>query len=161
MGSIPAGSTNSTKFIMASLEEQYESYLKKNPQSNLTLEEWKLEALHKLSLFLDSLEYDSELKVWDSTLMDGIEDEPYVSDDFQIGPDGAYEDVERPMNYPEISETISKRLSGISYPNGDISDLGNELGIALGSHFVNLSEIEISMLVSGLRHGISLTNETH
>jgi len=146
---------------MASLEEQYKSYLEKNPQSTLSFEEWKLEALHKLTVFLDSLEYDSELKVWDSTLMDGIEDEPYISDDFQIGPNGAHEHVERSMNYQDISQTISKRLSEINYENGDISDLGNELGIALGSHFENLSEIEISMLVSGLRHGISLTNETH
>jgi len=45
--------------------------------------------------------YDAELKHaqdidndWDVTLMDGLENEPYVSDDFQIGPDGAYEDVE-------------------------------------------------------------------
>lgn len=42
--------------------------------------------------------YDAELKHaqdidndWDVTLMDGLENEPYVSDDFQIGPDGAYE----------------------------------------------------------------------
>jgi len=35
-----------------------------------------------------------ELKDWDVTLNDGLEDEPYVSDDFQIGPDGAYEHTE-------------------------------------------------------------------
>ena len=34
---------------------------------------------------------EAELKDWDVTLNDGLEDEPYVSDDFQIGPDGAYE----------------------------------------------------------------------
>ena len=33
----------------------------------------------------------AELKDWDVTLNDGLENEPYVSDDFQIGPDGAYE----------------------------------------------------------------------
>ena len=45
--------------------------------------------------------YDAELKHaqdidndWDVTLMDGLENEPYVSDDFQIGPDGAYEHIE-------------------------------------------------------------------
>lgn len=33
-----------------------------------------------------------EQELWDQTLMDGLEDEPpYVSDDFQIGSDGAYE----------------------------------------------------------------------
>ena len=35
-----------------------------------------------------------ELKDWDVTLNDGLENEPYVSDDFQIGPDGAYEHTE-------------------------------------------------------------------
>jgi hypothetical protein len=34
---------------------------------------------------------EDELKDWDATLMDGLENEPYISDDFQIGPDGAYE----------------------------------------------------------------------
>ena len=33
----------------------------------------------------------AELRGWDVTLNDGLEDEPYISDDFQIGPDGAYE----------------------------------------------------------------------
>jgi hypothetical protein len=37
---------------------------------------------------------ESELKDWDVTLNDGLENEPYVSDDFQIGPDGAYEHIE-------------------------------------------------------------------
>jgi hypothetical protein len=37
---------------------------------------------------------EAELKDWDVTLNDGLENEPYVSDDFQIGPDGAYEHIE-------------------------------------------------------------------
>jgi len=37
---------------------------------------------------------EAELKDWDVTLNDGLEDEPYISDDFQIGPDGAYEHTE-------------------------------------------------------------------
>jgi hypothetical protein len=36
----------------------------------------------------------AKLKNWDVTLMDGLENEPYISDDFQIGPDGAYEHTE-------------------------------------------------------------------
>ena len=35
-----------------------------------------------------------ELKDWDVTLNDGLENEPYVSDDFQIGPNRAYEHTE-------------------------------------------------------------------
>jgi len=41
---------------------------------------------------------EAELKDWDVTLNDGLENEPYVSDDFQIGPDGAYEHTE---DWPE------------------------------------------------------------
>ena len=37
-----------------------------------------------------------EQELWDQTLMDGLEDEPpYVSDDFQIGSDGAYENKKK------------------------------------------------------------------
>jgi hypothetical protein len=37
-----------------------------------------------------------ETEEWDVTLMDGLEDEPpYVSDDFQIGSDGAYENKKK------------------------------------------------------------------
>jgi hypothetical protein len=44
---------------------------------------------------------EDELKDWDVTLNDGLENEPYVSDDFQIGPDGAYEHTE---DWPEELE---------------------------------------------------------
>jgi hypothetical protein len=38
---------------------------------------------------------NDDISDWDVTLMDGLENEPpYVSDDFQIGPDGAYEATE-------------------------------------------------------------------
>ncbi len=50
---------------MATLETQYQNYLKENPTPTLTYNEW-----------LDK-------KLW----------QIYVSDDFQIGPDGAFEDL--------------------------------------------------------------------
>ena len=48
---------------MATLETQYQNYLKENPTSKLTYDEWMDQAL------------------WTT----------YISDDFQIGPDGAFE----------------------------------------------------------------------
>lgn len=48
---------------MATLETQYQNYLKENPTSTVTYDEWM------------------DKKLWDI----------YVSDDFQIGPDGAFE----------------------------------------------------------------------
>ena len=51
---------------------------------------------------------EAELKDWDVTLNDGLEDEPYVSDDFQIGPDGAYEHTE---DWPEDTTLREKAKS--------------------------------------------------
>ena len=46
---------------------------------------------------LQNMLMDSEdQELWDQTLMDGLENEPpYVSDDFQIGSDGAHEHKEK------------------------------------------------------------------
>jgi hypothetical protein len=45
--------------------------------------------------YQEHYDIDTEFSNWDTTLMDGLENEPpYVSDDFQIGPDGAYEATE-------------------------------------------------------------------
>ena len=57
--------------------------------------------------FARILEEDS-LKDWDVTLNDGLENEPYVSDDFQIGPAGAYEHTE---DWPEDTTPREKAKS--------------------------------------------------
>jgi len=49
---------------------------------------------------------EAELKDWDVTLNDGLENEPYVSDDFQIGPNGAYEHTEDTLPREKASELI-------------------------------------------------------
>jgi hypothetical protein len=81
---------------MATLETQYLNYLKDNPQATLSFQEWLEFRFPPPSDGLRPLdEYKEELGHWDATLMDGLEEEPpYVSDDFQIGPDGAYEHIE-------------------------------------------------------------------
>ena len=80
---------------MSTLETQYKNYLKENPESAFTFEEW-------LEKFNEINNLPSDISDWDVTLMDGLHNEPYVSDDFQIGPDGAYEDVE--YSIPIIDE---------------------------------------------------------
>jgi hypothetical protein len=50
-------------------------------------------------------------------------------------------------------------LENINYPNGDISDVGNEIGIALGQYLS--TDEELNDFITGLKHGISLTNGTH
>jgi hypothetical protein len=56
-----------------------------------------------------------------------------------------------------ISELGSKKINYY----GDISDFGNEVGYALGKTIENMSNTQIRDFISGLRHGISLTNGTH
>ena len=72
---------------MSTLKTQYKNWLFKNPNSQLTYVEWfgKFNEIHNLP---------TDMSNWDVTLNDGLENEPHVSDDFQIGPDGAYEHTE-------------------------------------------------------------------
>ncbi len=44
---------------------------------------------------------------------------------------------------------------------GDLSDCGNEIGIIVGEKYKNMTEDETSHFISGIKHGISLTNGTH
>lgn len=79
--------------------------------------------------------YDAELKHaqdinndWDVTLMDGLENEPYVSDDFQIGPDGAYEHIEDSVSIiDEAYENYKKIHKHAIRTEGDRSQLVIEL----------------------------------
>lgn len=62
-------------------------------------------------------------------------------------------------DFKKIVEKIIKNFSEVKYSNGDISDVGNEIGIAIGEH---LSEKDdLNSFISGLKHGISLKNGTH
>ena len=44
---------------------------------------------------------------------------------------------------------------------GDLSDCGNEIGIIVGQKYKNMTEDETRDFISGIKHGISLTNGTH
>ena len=62
-------------------------------------------------------------------------------------------------NFQHLLKQISESLSKVQYENGDMSDVGNEIGIVLGNYITN--EQEFKDFVTGLRHGISLTNGEH
>jgi hypothetical protein len=98
---------------MSTRQTQYQNDLKENPESLFTFEEWSdwkfsnmelppphngLRPLDEYACSLgggdDIVSHLFNSKDWDVTLMDGLENEPYISDDFQIGPDGAYEHIE-------------------------------------------------------------------
>ena len=64
--------------------------------------------------------------------------------------------------FKKVSLEISERLSNLPYDNGDVSDIGNEIGIILGKYLSNYSlGWEKDDFISGLNHGISIANGTH
>jgi hypothetical protein len=62
-------------------------------------------------------------------------------------------------NFAYVIYRIKTQLEKVNYDNGDMSDVGNEIGIALGQYLS--TEEEINDFIAGLKHGISLTNGTH
>ena len=69
--------------------------------------------------------------------------------------------MKREINFRKTILSISTKLPALPYDNGDISDIGNEIGISVGSCVEGMTEEEINDFISGFRHGVSLTNGTH
>jgi hypothetical protein len=44
---------------------------------------------------------------------------------------------------------------------GDMSDLGNEIGYAVGKVYQDMNKDDANLFMIGFKHGISLTNKTH
>lgn len=64
----------------------------------------------------------------------------------------------------EVLQKVATELNNRKIPSnyvGDISDLGNEIAYAVGNVVTNMTERETEDFIHGIRHGISLTNETH
>ena len=85
------------------LKEQYEQWLVKNPNHTTTYDEW--------------------LKKWEETKL------LFISDDFQIGPDGAYE-------HTEDYETIAAQKQLIQLYENQIMDLTVMSKIELGDDVI-------------------------
>jgi hypothetical protein len=60
----------------------------------------------------------------------------------------------------DIANSLKVSTSGMNYI-GDISDLGNEIGVVVGLAFKDMTDEDITEFIHGFRHGISLTNGTH
>ncbi len=60
--------------------------------------------------------------------------------------------------FDDIVGEIISQLASIDY-EGDISDIGNEIGIVIAKHFD--AENTIEDFIHGVRHGVSLTDGTH
>jgi len=123
---------------MTRLQIQYKNYLKRNPDSNYTYEEWMKNVLTPI---LQKTQHLSDHNsYWTSDNMDTND---------------------RKIKFTKISEGISEHLSNLKYDNGDLSDIGNEIGFSLGTLLKDMSEDEINSFITGFRHGVSLTNGTH
>ncbi len=59
-------------------------------------------------------------------------------------------------NFTHILNRIKTQLDEVNYDNGDMSDIGNEIGLVLGEFIT--TESELQDFIHGIRHGISLTN---
>lgn len=76
----------------------------------------------------------------------------------------------QPVLFPEdekhpndVVQELMQHLNHVDLKVGsDLSDIGNEIGIALGK-IVNKEKVgyELDSLISGIRHGISLIDGTH
>jgi hypothetical protein len=61
-------------------------------------------------------------------------------------------------NFNEIKKKIIEQLDNAKY-DGDLSDIGNEIGIVVAEYFDEENTVDDFM--HGLKHGISLTDGTH
>jgi hypothetical protein len=68
-------------------------------------------------------------------------------------------------DFEQIKIDIINQLSRMPYKVGDIDDIGNEIGIAIGKYTMlkNAEAIGTSKshFICGLEHGISLIDGTH
>ncbi len=65
-----------------------------------------------------------------------------------------------PKVFEDLIEDLKERHKEINYI-GDVSDMGNEIGVSVGKRYPNMNQIEIENFISGFKHGVSLTNGTH
>jgi hypothetical protein len=63
------------------------------------------------------------------------------------------------FNFLRTIFEIEEQLNKVNYENGDLSDIGNEIGIVIAKYFNEKNTVED--FISGLKHGISLTDGTH
>jgi hypothetical protein len=61
-------------------------------------------------------------------------------------------------NFDEVVQEIMVQLASIDY-EGDLSDVGNEIGIVIAKYFDEENTIED--FIRGIKHGVSLTDGTH
>lgn len=76
-----------------------------------------------------------------------------------------FEDPNPITDFMQLVNGVLLQLHDVNWKtsgHGDLSDLGNEIGIAIGEHYKALGQSpNLYDFVRGLKHGISLTDGTH
>jgi 2-keto-4-pentenoate hydratase/2-oxohepta-3-ene-1,7-dioic acid hydratase in catechol pathway len=60
------------------------------------------------------------------------------------------------FHFLKLAKTISYHLVNLPYDNGDLQDLGNEIGIILGKTLPQISEQHLQDFIAGIQNGIGL-----
>lgn len=63
--------------------------------------------------------------------------------------------------FKKVCFEISERLYNLPYDNADLSDVGNEIGIIISKYFNDDHSWDKESFISGLNHGISITEDPH
>lgn len=64
--------------------------------------------------------------------------------------------------FKKILKELSIELDKVEYDNGDLSDIGNEIGLIVGK-YIDKEELgyELESFIHGVKHGVSLIDGTH
>jgi hypothetical protein len=71
--------------------------------------------------------------------------------------------IEDTVSKSDLDRLIDELVAHLSstFVRGDISDLGNEIGIILGKYTSDEIGYELDSFIHGIKHGVSLTKGTH
>ena len=62
--------------------------------------------------------------------------------------------------FEKVIEELKDQLNKIVYNDGDLSDVGNEIGLVIGKHLKDEMGYEKESFIGGLEHGFSLIDGT-
>ena len=69
------------------------------------------------------------------------------------------------IKFEQAIKDIITQLEKVNYSTGDLGDIGNEIGIAIGKYVIEEAkkddDLGVDSFIQGLLHGISLIDGTH
>ena len=64
-------------------------------------------------------------------------------------------------SFEKVIKDLKEQLDKITYNGGDLSDVGNEIGLVIGKHLKDEMGYEKESFIGGFDHGLSLVDGTH